>query len=511
MIWQSAEDLAERIRNEPRPPVFIVGSGLAAPLVPGTDEMVKLIRNELAAVNPASVLKLDKALEKGGNRYQVAFQHLQNVCGQNVVNTVIRRAVLLARSDHDVNAQVMAARNGDNAACDHLADDIDGWRITDGLAALGRIAARLARPKLWILTTNFDPLVDIAVRRADGKAVSIPVAADGNPLGAHQAAAVMIAHLHGHWYLTDSQHIPSVLSADRPQLRAALRTLMADRLIVVLGYAGWDDVLTRALGLLIPDTSAGYDLRWAFREPDSEVIKTRYEDLLTRLGPALDRRAHLHVGVDSNTFLPMLDQSLPTHVRAPSPPPTVRPAPGPLVAGRKPKVGRPRVYISYTWRSEGMKEAVFRLAEKLRAKGIDSRIDLYYAESRHGFLPPEKRADDDRPPWTIWQEEQIRDADRVLIVCSREYYASVEHPDEPNGRRSGAWHDVNFMKQDLISGRVEHNKFIPVGFGPYEQLSPCMPRFVKDANYYDLTAKRREGFGLEALIRRFRTEFPQTL
>ncbi len=161
-------------------------------------------------------------------------------------------------------------------------------------------------------------------------------------------------------------------------------------------------------------------------------------------------------------------------------------------------VGKPRVYLSYTLRTPGLRQRVFELADKLRENGIDSRMDLYYAKSLHGFTPPDPLPD--RDSWEAWQEYEIRDADCVLAVCSREYIQSPEN--------SGAWRDVDFMKKNLESGGAALRKFIPVGFGPYEVESQFIPSFIRGATYYDLTPGISAGFGFEDLVRRFRTEFP---
>ena len=167
-------------------------------------------------------------------------------------------------------------------------------------------------------------------------------------------------------------------------------------------------------------------------------------------------------------------------------------------------VGKPRVYISYSWRTPQNKERALELAERLRANGVDSRVDLYYAESRHGFLPPEGSPNDSRDAWNIWQENEIKAADRVLIICTPEYYECVEHPEG----LTGAWYDVDFMKQDLGTGNAQQNKFIPVGFGPYSQNGQFVCGFLKGGTYYDLSPTGQP-FGFDALMRRFRTEFPR--
>jgi hypothetical protein len=164
------------------------------------------------------------------------------------------------------------------------------------------------------------------------------------------------------------------------------------------------------------------------------------------------------------------------------------------------KVSRPRVYLSYTLRTQGLREKVFELAEKLRENGVDSRMDLYSAKSLHGFTPPDPLPN--RDSWEAWQEDEIRNADCVLMVCSREYIESPEN--------SGAWRDVNFMKKNLESEGVALRKFIPVGFGAYEVNLQFIPSFICGATYYDLTPGTSTGFGFEDLVRRFQTEFPSS-
>ena len=159
-----------------------------------------------------------------------------------------------------------------------------------------------------------------------------------------------------------------------------------------------------------------------------------------------------------------------------------------------PSIGRPRVYLSYTWRTKGMNARALKLAERLRKAGIDSRIDFFYAKSLHGFTPPDTLPG--RDAWDAWQEEQVREAGSVLMICTPEYVAS--DPD------TGAWRDMNYMQKDLKSGRAELRKFIPVGFGSYATNSPFIPAFIKGATYYDLTTGDLSGFGFDDLVRRLK-------
>lgn len=161
-----------------------------------------------------------------------------------------------------------------------------------------------------------------------------------------------------------------------------------------------------------------------------------------------------------------------------------------------PEVRRPRAYLSYTWRTKGMKARALKLAERLWEAGIDVRIDFFYSKSLHGFTPPDPLPG--RDSWDAWQEQQIRDAESVLVICTSEY---LDSPPE-----TGAWRDMDYMRKNLDSGRAEMRKFIPIGFGSYGAVRPVIPDFMKGANYYDLTTNKLGGFGFDDLVRRLKAE-----
>jgi hypothetical protein len=203
-------------------------------------------------------------------------------------------------------------------------------------------------------------------------------------------------------------------------------------------------------------------------------------------------------------------------------------------------VAKPKVFISYTWRpddpsnpNDNPKARGLKLADRLRAAGLDCRIDQYFLLSRHGFVKPQRRPGDKVEPWVIWAGAQIQDADFVLLVCSAQYAATVSKsllggdltweewhamPDdlkfklqeyqmdektEKKDKLPYAWWDWHFMIQDMESGRAERQKFIPVGFGPYSSVSQHVPYFIKGESYYNLDSD--EDF--EGLLRGIKTQF----
>jgi hypothetical protein len=196
---------------------------------------------------------------------------------------------------------------------------------------------------------------------------------------------------------------------------------------------------------------------------------------------------------------------------------------------------KPKVFISYTWRKddpnnpdEDPEGRALKLADQLRAVGFDCRLDKYFRKAQHGFVPPERRQGDTLEPWITWAKEQIREADFVLVICSREYTHAVHHSlaegelkwddwhamsyedkiqlQQTSGKKVPySWWDLHFMVQELESGLAESQKFIPVGFGSHSSNSANIPSFVEGANYYDLNSS--EDF--EGLLRRIKLQFRQ--
>ena len=82
----------------------------------------------------------------------------------------------------------------------------------------------------------------------------------------------------------------------------------------------------------------------------------------------------------------------------------------------------PKVLISYSHDSPQHTERLLKLANRLRADGIDCMIDQYVVVPEEG--------------WPRWMDKQIRNSKFVLLVCTETYYHRVMDEEEP-GRGSG--------------------------------------------------------------------------
>ena len=270
--------LVGRVSTSGRRPVFMVGSGLSLPEkqggpgVPGGAGMIDLIRSRLSddeAALDALKGRLDQVAEEDASVYGAAFELLSTWRGQDAVNKVVSDAVLGAR--------LPGARQSENPRV--LEEDLEGWALNRGTRALGSLLAehRESYPEPAVLTTNFDPLISIAINRANGR--SHPIFLNGDrPLPSMaelKSDETPIMHLHGYWRGVDTQHTWMELTASRPQLGASLARLLDNRLVVVVGYEGWDDAFMRAVALLLADPVAQPDIVWAVYHVDPGKLVAR--------------------------------------------------------------------------------------------------------------------------------------------------------------------------------------------------------------------------------------------
>jgi hypothetical protein len=134
------------------------------------------------------------------------------------------------------------------------------------------------------------------------------------------------------------------------------------------------------------------------------------------------------------------------------------------------------VFISYAHDSEDHCDNVLGLAERLRAEGLNCKIDRFTPAPSEG--------------WPLWMERGIRDATFVLVVGSPAYICRYDLGERPGVGLGAIWEAV-LMREDLYEGGGLNEKFIPVLFAGDELSSlpkPLRPhtRYRLPADYDDL-------------------------
>lgn len=315
--------LCRAVLNSQNPITFLTGSavsfedGIGVPNVTG---MLKVIRDYIEKrPNPlGAISEFDEKLVASHSPYQDAMRFVQEQFGQAHVNSIVREAVLKAKK-----SETEIEDTSDGVAAD--------WHIPRATRALARLICyqrhKFAGP---ILTTNFDPLLPLALEEEGLPAASLVLQSDGD--FQHQQVnnerVKTIVYLHGYWRSSDTLHTQIQLTQNRPYLHHSLQSLLRQKTLIVIGYGGWDDVFTNALVDLLDDQNAVIDVLWCFFENEESKIRERYAKLITKFAPAVPRaRIRFYKGIDCNkVFDVLLNVEAPTernYVRAENPSPLV--------------------------------------------------------------------------------------------------------------------------------------------------------------------------------------------
>jgi hypothetical protein len=253
------------------------------------------------------VQKLDAAIAASNqNAYQTAFQFLQGRRGQKAANEIIKRAVWRSRRRVAAAVDYVPSDKTTDEVCRALDTDLAGWELAPAVHAVGAlIAGYPERFGQTVLTTNFDPLLEVSIARAGSPHFRTVLHRDGN-LSQTEGDGCHVIHLHGYWHGSDTLHTARQLNQPRPRLKASLAYLIKGKTLVVSGYGGWDDTFTEALMDVVNDDTAYPEIIWTFNSEQPELS----ENLSRKLAPGLDRgRVTLYSGIDCHDFFPKLQQA----------------------------------------------------------------------------------------------------------------------------------------------------------------------------------------------------------
>ena len=274
--------------------------------------MIDLIREEFKGSNAEA--EFDQVLKReSANQYQEAFTFLHGRRGQNVANSIVKTAIWKALDNNNWPSHLpeTSPQGANSATCEDLEKVVDAWVLPRTVDMLGNLLVTCSKTfGRAVLTTNFDPLIEISVSKHGGRFYRTVLHDDGN-LGQTVGDGTHIVHLHGYWYGYDTLHTPQQLTHPRPQLGKSLARVVAASTLVVVGYSGWDDVMTRTLVDLLSDSESTPEIIWAFHEEDTTTIEESNQRLLALLEPGIGRgRVSLYRGIDCCSVLEELHEQL---------------------------------------------------------------------------------------------------------------------------------------------------------------------------------------------------------
>ncbi len=133
------------------------------------------------------------------------------------------------------------------------------------------------------------------------------------------------------------------------------------------------------------------------------------------------------------------------------------------------------VFISYSHDSEGHRERVLALSERLRTDGIRTRLDQYLnGEPDQG--------------WPRWMLDMLDKADAVLVVCTETYYRRFRGHEVPGVGKGVDWEGA-LITQELYDAHSKTRKFVPVMLESVGDPVPIIPEPLRSRTYYTLTSE----------------------
>lgn len=126
----------------------------------------------------------------------------------------------------------------------------------------------------------------------------------------------------------------------------------------------------------------------------------------------------------------------------------------------------PKVFISYAHDTEQFADKILNFSNTLRENIIDANIDQYEECPAEG--------------WPRWMENQIDNADYVLVVCTDLYYNRVKN--YKSGEGKGVNWELNIIYQFLYESCCNNTKFIPIIFDDYKTNNILKP--LQSSTYY---------------------------
>lgn len=133
-----------------------------------------------------------------------------------------------------------------------------------------------------------------------------------------------------------------------------------------------------------------------------------------------------------------------------------------------------RVFISYAWEDDAYREWVRALAGRLIKDGIDVRLDRWHL-----------RGTDHIPDFMT---RELRQADRVLVICSPKYRRNV-HATEEGQPISGVGWEARLLTSRLFLGAENENKIlVALGRGVWKESAPDI---ILGQRYIDLSDPAR--------------------
>jgi serine/threonine protein kinase len=307
---------------------FLVGGGLHTESgstrgIVGSSELIDRLGTAYAS-SIGQQTAFQKALGTSARlRYPLAIGQFRSkpALANQVIGLAVTDACVTPVQERAANL----VRLEQTAGCLALEDEPSNWRLSDAVKTLAALLGTSGnRFSSTCLTTNFDPLIEVAVQERAGAVQRILLKPDGSPNHDRDMSGterrVQVVHLHGDWMRQDALHTVVVTRAERTGLKFSIHEYLRRQVLLVIGHSGSDLQLLDALVQSLKASGGCRELWWTFREADPKRVANRYSHLIDYLvRNVAPEQLRLFCGVTSEALFKTLRPSLrPAPVVSPS-------------------------------------------------------------------------------------------------------------------------------------------------------------------------------------------------
>lgn len=296
-IERAVDRLSHEIKEDhERKIIFIIGSGLSYPSIPGTGEMIEYFLSELGKSGEKVRSRIEK-LELS-EQYREAAQEVRSRRGDSGLTRAVQSAVATGRCpgvDDSINKSTQF--------------DHDEWKVTEAQLMVAEVYQQIPGPRRGpIFTTNFDPLTEAAFGMKGIATTSLAVpGSEAFPIDSI-LSGIPIIHLHGIWSNGATLSTGVQLNHDRPDVEEMIKSYMNKALVVVIGYGGWEDSFMRAIAKMLKSghlSSLQTEMMWLSHGKEHEAS---YHPMLSRMRG--EAGVTLYFNIDATDFLTQLNSTL---------------------------------------------------------------------------------------------------------------------------------------------------------------------------------------------------------
>jgi hypothetical protein len=268
---------------------FIFGSALTARIngvgIPNTTGVVEILREYVDEEGLLEEYIEHLTKTDNDNIYQASFEFIAKSLPKGSIAKVINRVV--------------------NSNID---PDTREHKITKPISDLVNLIKSEKLKVRNIITTNFDTLLEEALKKENILTNSISIVSDSN-INQNNNGLINIIHIHGVWDKGDTMHTRNQLNNAREKIEASIRHLLTNNTIYIMAYSGWEDSFTRTLSTIVNDDKADYALAWCFYEKNDNDVKADNEELFLKMRDAVSHeRIQFYKGIDCHTIFQNIEK-----------------------------------------------------------------------------------------------------------------------------------------------------------------------------------------------------------